>query len=68
MNAFKLLGKIIFFRNFGIEEVVQKTDKDYGTKFKDDEEMTCDIRDWSPFTSDFKVSLVFILIILSYQL
>ena len=43
-----------------INEIVNKViDMDQATKFKDEEEMTKDVREWSPFTSDFKVSFIF---------
>lgn len=50
---------INYYRD-SINEVVNKViDMDQATKFKDEEEMTKDVREWSPFTSDFKVSFIF---------
>ena len=50
---------INYYRD-SINEVVNKViDMDQATKFNDEEEMTKDVREWSPFTSDFKVSFIF---------
>ena len=51
----------IYCKN-NIDQTVQKTIKEHqAPKFNDDEEMTKDIREWSPFTSDFKVNYVLLL-------